>query len=307
MQTDLINWTLSSISPQLDCFTPPVDMRTAVSKIHQLPPLPGIAQRILQLASDPYAGASQLAEIIEMDPILAAQVTRWASSSFFGYRGAILSITDAIVRVLGFDYVFNLALGLSALKPLSAPKDGILGTKMFWTQSLASSRLMKLLSEKMPAEKRPIPQQLFLAALMHNIGFPLLGDQFPEEFAYLTKLVNANPNLAIFNIEKFAFGVDHTLLGTWLMNSWAMPKAITDIVYHHHNPHYRGENYLLNLLTYLNDYLLGQIGIGDALRQDCPEMVFLELGLTAQVCDEILAKFSDNAQQIILDAEKLAN
>jgi hypothetical protein len=36
-------------------------------------------------------------------------------------------------------------------------------------------------------------------------------------------------------------------------------------------------------------------------------MVFLELGLTAQVCDEILAKFSDNAQQIILDAEKLAN
>ncbi|MEQ1528905.1 MAG: HDOD domain-containing protein [Methylococcales bacterium] len=306
MQTSLISWTLNAISPQLDCFTPPVDMRAAVSRITQLPPLPGIAQRILQLATDPYADTTKLADIIELDPFLTAQVIRWASSSFYGYKGKILSVNDAITRVLGFDYVLNLALSLSALRPLKAPREGIIGTKMFWTHSLASAGLMKLLSEKMSVDKKPVAQQVFLAALMHNIGFPLLGDQFPNEFDYLQRLIVANPSLAIHTIEKFAFGVDHTLLGTWLMNSWAMPKVITDIVYHHHNPNYRGENCQLNQLTFLNDCLLGQLGIGDALQQICPDEIFVQLGLTKALCNEILEQFSSGADQIKADAELLS-
>ena len=306
MQASLINWTLNSISPQLDCFTPPADMRSAVGKIKQLPPLPGIAQRILQLAADPFADATKLAAIIEQDPLLTAQVIRWASSSFYGYRGKILAVNDAITRVLGFEYVLNLALGLSALQALKTPREGVIGIKMFWTQALSSARLMKLLSEKMPEDKRPCQQQIFLAALLHNIGFPLLGDQFPEEFDYLNKLIQANPSLAVFSIEKFAFGVDHTLLGTWLMNSWAMPKAITDVVYHHHNPHYRGENSILNQLTFLNDCLLGQLGMGDATQQTCPNEVFEQLNLPQSVCEELLAKFSNEADCIATDAALLA-
>jgi len=305
MQPSFINWTLDVIDSQADVFTPPADMRQKISQINALPPLPGIAHRILKLGSDPLADARKLGELIEQDPLLTAQVVRWASSAFYGYRGKITSVQDAISRVLGFDFVFNLALGLASLAPLKSPRDGQIGTKMFWTHSLASTHLMKALSEKIPAVNRPKPLQIFLAALLHNIGFPLLGDQFPGEFSYLNTLIKANPTLTVFNLENFAFGVDHTMLGAWLMNTWSLPKPLADIVYHHHNPNYLGENYQLNLLTFLSDCLLGQIGIGDARHQSCPDEVFARLQLSVAGCNEILDKLSDAVESITATAEIL--
>jgi HD-like signal output (HDOD) protein len=306
MQPSLINWTLNVIDPQAGGFTPPADMRQKISQIKALPPLPGIAHRILKLGSDPLADARKLGELIEQDPLLTAQVIRWASSAFYGYRGKITSVQDAITRVLGFDFVFNLALGLASLAPLKSTRNGRIGTIMFWTHSLASTHLMKALSEKIPVANRPESQQIFLAALLHNIGFPLLGDQFPEEFSYLNTLITANPTLTVFNLENFALGVDHTMLGAWLMNTWSMPKPITDIVYHHHNPCYLGDNYQLNLLTFLSDCLLGQIGIGDARNQSCPDEVFTRLQLSVAACNEILDKLSDVVESIIATAGILA-
>lgn len=303
MQASLINWTLNTITPQLDSFTPPKDMREAISRIKTLPPLPGIALRITQLAADPSADAAKLAGIIEQDPLLTAQVIRWACSPLYGYRGKITSVQDAITRVLGFDFVFNLALGLAALAPLKAPKDGPVGTRLFWIQALASTKLMPLLANQMPAAHRLAPADLFLAGLMHNIGFPLLGNQFPEEFNYLNKLIQANPTLTVFNLEKFAFGVDHTMLGAWLMTAWSMPKPVIDIVYHHHNPYYRGENHQLNLLTFLSDCLLGRLGIGDAQQQTSHDEFFDQLGLPAGASQAALDKFNDILENIIATAD----
>jgi len=285
MEPALINWILSSIDSPLEHLSHPANMRNAVGKIKNLPPLPGIADKALQLAADPLADAAKLADIIELDPILTAQVIRWASSSLYGYRGKITSVKDAISLILGFDFVMNLALGLSALKPFRIPKKGAIGTEMFWIQALAGTRLIKMLNHKLPVEQQMRPDVLFLSTFIHNIGFPLLGHEFPAEFAYLSKLIDANPTLNTVNIEQFAFGVDHTLLGAWLMQSWALPKPIQDIVYHHHNPNYRGEHYLLNLLVYLTDTLLGSLGIGDAQNQQCPDAVFVELNLDEKTCE----------------------
>ena len=306
MQPSLINWTLNFIDQQIGCFTPPADMRQKVSQINALPPLPRSAHRILKLGSDPLADARKLGELIEQDPLLTAQVIRWASSAYYGYRGKITSVQDAITRVLGFDFVFNLALGLASLAPLKSARDGQIGTKMFWTHSLASTCLMKALSEKIPAPNRPEAKQIFLAALLHNIGFPLFGDQFSEEFNYLNTLIKANPTLTVFNLENFAFGVDHTLLGVWLMNTWSMPKPLTDVVYNHHNPYYLGDNCQLNLLTFLNDCLLGQIGIGDARHQTCPDEVFTRLQLSVVTCNEILDKLGDSVESFAKTAEMLS-
>ncbi len=307
MESHIINWTLKSINAPLDTFSPPVDMHKSISQIKALPPLPEIAHRIMQLASDPYSDAQKLAEIVELDPLLTAQVIRWASSPLYGYRGKIYSVQDAISRVLGYDYVLNLAMGLSAMSPLKTPKEGTVGAKEQWRQSLASSFLMSKLSQKILPENRPNPQQVQLAALLHNIGFFLLGHQFNDEFHYLDKLITANPALPVLRIENFAFGTDHTQLGTWLMHTWSMPKPIIDVVHHHHNPYYRGENHALNLLTYLSDALLGKIGLGDAINQDCPSIVFEQLHLSDTIGENLLDDLSDNLQAIDSTAETLAS
>lgn len=267
--------------------------------------MPGTAMRILNLNNDPNADTAKLAEIIEMDPLLTAQIIRWSTSSLYGYRGKVTTVYDAITRVLGFNFVLDLALGLSVLAPLKSPKEGPIGTYVFWIHALCSTRFMKHLFDRMP-DKSPLNQQeVFLAGLMHNIGFPLLGHQFPDEFARLCALIQANPSLSIFNLETFSFGVNHSETGAWLMNAWSMPRSITNVIYHHHNPYYRGENHHLNLLTFLSDCLLSKIDIGDAKNQNCPDEVWEVLGLEETGCQEILDKLNEDLDKISEMAEML--
>ena len=305
MEINLLKWTQSTINQDISSFLPPADMRQSISQVKELPPFPATANRILQLASDPLADAKKLSDIIELDLILATQVIRWASYALYGFRGKINSVQDAITKVLGFDFVFNLALSLAALTPLNSPTEGTIGTKSLWIQSLASTRLMTAIAQKIPAENRPLSQHIFLAGLMHNIGFILLGHQFKDEYSYLRKLIDANPTLIINTIENFAFGFDHALLGAWLMRSWSMPKPVLDVVYHHHNPNYRGENYHLNLLVFLNDSLLGKMGIGDAVNQLCPENVFEQLSVKPTDCEQLLDNFEQDIDGIKATVESL--
>ena len=304
MQSMLIHWTLNAINSQ-NAFTPPLDMRETISGIRALPPLPGTAARIVELISDPKADVDELAEIIELDPILAAQVIRWASSALYGYRGKVTTVRNAIIRVLGFNFVLDMALGLAVMAPLKAPKQGLVGTRMFWIHALASTRLMIKLAKKIPDEVGLKSEEIVLAALLHNIGFPLFGHQFPAEFEHLNQLIGANPTLSIYHLETFAFGVNHAQIGAWLMNAWSMPKVITDIVYHHHNPFYRGDHYQLNVLTYINDYLLGRIGIGDAVNQTCSGEVWAILGLEPATGFEILDSLQHEIQAITEMADGL--
>jgi HD-like signal output (HDOD) protein len=287
----------------MDDFMPPYDMLESIGRLEVLPPMPGIAMRIMQLANDPAPDAAKLASIIEMDPLLAAQVIRWASSPLYAYPGKIFNIRESISRVLGFDFVFNLALGLSALVPLKATKEGPIGTRIFWIQAMASTRLMPLLNSHMPVEHRFKPAELFQAGLLHNIGLPLLGDQFPGAFDYLNKLIVANPTLSIIELERFALGVDHDMLGAWLMRSWNMPKFVVDVVYNHHNPNYRGDNNKLNLLTYLNNCLLAKLGIGPEQAQTYSAEHLEQLNLSAQAIEESLDRLNEVLTNIIITAD----
>lgn len=127
---------LSSIRPNLDR---PDDDREEITQAMQaftarriqqrleatieIPPLAETAQKIIKLRVDPNATIDDITGVVETDPALAAQVVSWAASPYYASPGKIRSVEDAIVRVLGFDLVINLALGLALGKTLSLPKD----------------------------------------------------------------------------------------------------------------------------------------------------------------------------------------
>ncbi|MEG0247439.1 MAG: HDOD domain-containing protein, partial [Pseudomonas sp.] len=87
----------------------------------EIPPLADTAQKIIKLRVDPNATIDDITGVVETDPALAAQVVSWAASPYYASPGKIRSVEDAIVRVLGFDLVINLALGLALGKTLSLP------------------------------------------------------------------------------------------------------------------------------------------------------------------------------------------
>lgn len=299
-------WTLESVHSNPVDVPSPNDIRDQIQSLKTLPPLPEIARRILELNSDPLADNKKLAKIIELSPSLSAQVIRWASSALYGYRGKLCSVADAITKVLGFDQVLNLALGIAALTPLKAPAEGPLGTRFFWRQALIGTVIIQKLAKKLPAEKREDISQLPLIYLLHNTGHLLLAHLHPGVFKYLTSLIKSNPNIPILQLERFALSTDHTQLGVWLMEAWNMPECIQVVVQHHHNPNYQGDYENIVRLICLTNSMLGRIGVGDEIHgiEDL-SLILQPLGIEPESVEAILLDINEKLNGIDITVTQL--
>jgi HD-like signal output (HDOD) protein len=236
-----------------------------IEKVYELPPMPELGRRILELQSDPNASALQLANIVQLDPSLAAQVVRYASSSYYGYKGRITNIQEAISRVLGYDMVLNLALGLAAGRSFRIPDAGPLGLSKFWEHAVCNAILVQRIGAMLPKSLRPEPGLSYLCGLLHDFGVLLLGHLFPPEFRLLNKLAAEAPGESIAQLEHRLLGMGearemlalgHARIGAWLMQAWNMPGAVETTVLEHHNPDYRGDFEVMVHLVQLADFLL---------------------------------------------------
>ncbi len=298
-------------------FTPAPEVRRHIEELYELPPMPAVAQRILQLRADPVASAESLAEVVELDPSLSAQVVRYASSPFFGYRGKLESIRDAIARVLGFDMVASMALGLAAGRAFRNPPDGPLGMRAFWRHSTYCAALVQALAKAMPAGSQPRsrPGIAYLAGLLHNFGFLLMGHLFQPEFFLLNKLVAANPETPVTAIEKrvLCMGqardvlcMGHPSIGAWLTHSWKLPDEVTVTVCEHHNEDYDGEYAAYPNLVLVANRLLRRHGIGDEIPEPPPEALLARLGLAPERTEEILETLMASGLSLDVIARYLA-
>lgn len=271
---------------------PQPDLKERLKAIDTLPSMPGIASQLLRLRNNPAATLNELAQIIQEDPSLTAQILRYARSPFFGYRGEVEGLDTAIGRVLGFDAVLNMALGLSAGKAFRNPSEGPLGLKAFWQHAVLSATLCQALCQLMPTQMRLKPGLAYLSGLLHNFGHLLLGHLFRSEFFLLNKMVETNPDVPITLIEKRILGIEHTQIGATLMAAWNMPDEIILSMRHHHDEHYRNQHAPYANLVLLADHLLKAYGLGDAAEDTPPPIIYTALGLdpvkVAQVVEHLM-------------------
>lgn len=301
-------WALNTVGHKGSDWASPQDMRDTILALDQLPPLPEIAHRLLALRGDPRCDAQTLANVIDLDPNLSAQVVRWASSPYYGFRAKTVTVRDAISIVLGFDAVFNLAFGLCALSPMQIPVEGPLGKRFFWFQTLAGTTLIQKLAMLLDSAERPPLPQLSLIYLLHNTGHMLLAHLFQPQFSYLVRLLMANPGNDLLTVERFVLGTDHATLGAWLMQGWQMPKSLQEVCLHHHNPCYRGPEERLVWLVCLTDRLLGRLGIGDATSSEEDEAsLYASLRIDPAKAEQTLLQFAEKKDELEQSVGTLLN
>lgn len=244
------------------------------------PPLPEIAQRIIQLGADPNASTRELAKLVEMDPSLSAQVVSWASSPYYAAPGRISSIQDAIVRVLGFDLVMNLALGLALGKTLRLPREGRYGYRSYWLQAVHGAAMVEGLCRAMPAAKRPGIGHAYLGGLLHNFGFLILAELFKPQLQMVCRYTEANPHVGHWAVERFLLGVTREQMSAWLMGFWHLPEEVCVALRHQQQPERAGEHQPLATLLHVSSRLLRQQGIGSAPVERIPEARYADLGIS---------------------------
>ena len=280
--------TEAGVRPRGESGPPRLDLKRRLREIHRLPAMPAMARRVLQVRANPYAGARELADVVELDPSLTAQIIRYARSPFFGYPGPVDSVQDAIARVLGYDLVMNIALGLASAAPFRIQHSGPLGLAAFWRQAVYCAALTQNLAKALPLESRPRPGLAYLAGLLHNFGYLVLGQLFQTEFFWLNRQAAGRGDTPVWELERAMLQTDHAELGEWLLTSWHLPPEVVTAVRHHHDPGYQGDYSLYPNLVLVANRLLATRGIGDEQAGGPPEAMLDRLRLSPEQPETIL-------------------
>ena len=203
---------------------------TRLEGIQQLKPLPVTAQKLSMALGDDDVSPSKIAEIVEYDAAIAANILRLANSAAYGGRFRIERIRDAVVR-LGTATLFNIVLGqhLKSLK-VAAPLYDLTEDDL-WLHGAAASLAVKAMMRELRSDR--IPHSASIAALVHDIGKLIMVRYLKADVGAILALCDAK-RITFVDAERELFGFDHAEVGGTIARRWAFPDAITNAIERHH-------------------------------------------------------------------------
>jgi len=283
-----------------------LQIKKRLSDTLEIPPLSATAQKILALSANRNADIDDLVKVIELDPSLAAQVVGWAASPYYSAPGKVTSIQDAVVRVLGFDLVMNLALGLAMGQSLKVPQNGACCISLFWRQAIYCALTMEKLNRAVPASKRGQAGFAYLAGLMNNFGYLILNHVFPAHFSTLCLYMNANPHINPMHIEQHLLGVTGEQMCSQLAEAWNLPLQINNALRFQQDPLYDSDDANYANLCFVSTRLLAQMGIGNSPHEEIPESLYKALELNPDDLEDIIQEMRASQDGIEMMLSTLA-
>ncbi|WP_108124031.1 HDOD domain-containing protein [Saccharospirillum mangrovi] len=280
-------------------------IRQRLSETLEIPPLSETAQAIIRLRADPDADITKLSRIVEKDPSLAAQVVSWASSSYYAAPGSIKSVQDAIVRVLGYDLVMNLALGLALGKTLEMPDDQPEGFSSYWTRAVFVAATCGALLAKIPREFRPGFGLVYLTGLLHNFGYLILAHAFRPHFSATCRMMETNRHLPHQHIEQHLLGITGDQIAASLLHYWKMPNEVCLGIRYQIEPHYQGAHSDHAQLVYLANHLLQKHGLLPGLAHEFDPAVYDYLHLSPDDVEDAMNEIFEAKDQLAVIVQGL--
>jgi len=197
-----------------------------LKKIKELPPLPLVVQKLLQVMEDQNSSAEDISKVLSSDQAMASKVLKLVNSSFYGLSGQVSTISRAVI-ILGVSAIRNLALGLSAAQIMSHGEKGVFQAQ-FWEHSIATAASAEILARTLGYED---PEEAFITGLLHDIGQLVFLMTLPK----VALDIYSGQEGDFLALEKHAFGMDHAHAGLQLLKHWKLPRSLQQAIRYHHN------------------------------------------------------------------------
>lgn len=208
-------------------------LRKITQSLLNLPTLPTIHARLIEMVDHPHTTASQLGDLILEDQVLTAKLIKMCNSAYYGLTSEVHDVRRAIV-LLGFDIVREIGLGVSVLNFFK--RDGgsssTLDLAKFWEHSAVVGIAAKLIAKKYFPQ---FEKEAFIAGLLHDLGKVILLQYLPEDFNAIVQEARQGDRY-LYEIETDFFSVHHGIIGSWLGVKWKLPESVTDCMQFHHQP-----------------------------------------------------------------------
>jgi HD-like signal output (HDOD) protein len=172
----------------------------------------------------------QLADVINQDPGLTARILGLANSAYFGQQNPILTIEDAIIRVLGLNMVKSLAFSIAVSGTFESNGCRSFDLQEYWRHSLSIAMLSRQICLAINKEIQPDADGVYLAGLLFELGMLALVHEFPEEYARVLLMSKQQPDKSRLELEAEIIGVDHRQAGVWLGHRWHLPEIVVQAI-----------------------------------------------------------------------------
>ncbi|HEX5337709.1 MAG TPA: HDOD domain-containing protein, partial [Gallionella sp.] len=149
-------------------------LKQALANLDSLPAMPATAQKLLALPLDTDEGEAQLLNLIEQDPQISAKLIGLANSPVMGVTRKVGAISDAAM-LLGLTRVKSVAIGIASMSSMSKlPPSKNFDPQDLWLHSMTIAIVMRSIAKEMSSQLRPREDQIFLAGLLHDMGYTAL-------------------------------------------------------------------------------------------------------------------------------------
>ncbi len=204
--------------------------RNEILEVKHLPPLSITATRLLGAVGNPDIEIEDLTDIINQDPGLMARIIGLANAAYFGQTRPIITVQDAIIRVLGINMVKSLALSISVSGVFQANSCSGFDTKDYWFNAIGCATMSRMMALRIPAGERPDPDKVYLSGLLHNLGCLVLAHVFPSKLSYVLAIKEKDPDADLEALQREYLGVDWVSAGEWLVNRWQLPDFVGEVM-----------------------------------------------------------------------------
>ena len=267
------------------------ELETAIMTAADLPTIPVVAIKVMQLIESENATAEELAKVVASDPAVAARVLKISNSSFYGCQRQIQTLSGAIV-VLGFSTLRSLVVAAS-VKQVYKPYG--LTEKMLWEHSFAAGLAARIIASQTRAANE---EEAFLAGLFHDIGKIIMNTLDRVKFQEVMQHCY-NEGISFGEAERSIYPFSHAEVGAYVIKKWNLPEVLTTAILQHHKMEFTPEDapsvVSLTAVASLADLFCLKLGIGSRTPLDELDLAGSKPGLMLKLsearADEILESF----------------
>lgn len=274
------------------------NLRGQIERVDTLPTMPSVLKRLLKVIENPKVSLNEIGNFISSDPVLTTRVLKVVNSPIYGFPGRISSVSQALI-LLGLNVVRGMLLGVSVFEVMEKAMVGL------WEHSMGSAVTARIIAQKKGLSE---PEEISVAALLHDIGKVVLSLKFPEEYKDI--MTNAEKNgLSISEAEKNYFGITHAEAGAWIAQKWNFPRSLVEVIEYHYKPHLSKSIPIQTAIVHLSDVLIQARGFGFSGNHFVPAVnstAWQALNLSESDLKEIIKEMEEileQAEDFLLSSE----
>jgi len=270
-----------------------LDYNAIAGDIGDLPSMPIVAIKSMELLQDPDASIKELADTIAMDPAVSARILKITNSSVYGLMRKITTLQNALV-ILGERTVRSLVLASSMC---SVNKQFGLLEKLLWEESVGSAVASRYISKSLG---KGDCEEAFLSGLFSNLGKVVRNNNNPEEYQELVEALYNEGTSKYIDLEQNYFTHPYNHVGAAVLHSWGIAELLVEAVCRHIDvvcDDADADVLLLAAITNLGVNMCYKCGIGTRVPDEdmdltqTPGGVYLELDQA--VIDQLLDGFDE--------------